>query len=127
MNAILLVVLLVGHYLADFCLTTPAMIRAKADGRKAGPILLHAGVHALLVGVCMLVFGVSWKLLLLLMFAELVSHFLIDTAKGLLTARFPLLADQQKKPYWMLYGFDQLLHLLVIVGIWYFSMNSISQ
>ena len=123
MNAILLVVLLVGHYLADFCLTTPAMIRAKADGRKAGPILLHAGVHALLVGVCMLVL----KLLLLLMFAELVSHFLIDTAKGLLTARFPLLADQQKKPYWMLYGFDQLLHLLVIVGIWYFSMNSISQ
>ena len=123
MNAILLVVLLVGHYLADFCLTSPAMIRAKADGRKAGPILLHAGFHALLVGVCLLVFGVSWKLLLLLMFAELVSHFLIDTAKGLLTARFPLLADQQKKPYWMLYGFDQLLHLLVIVGIWYYSVN----
>ena len=127
MNAVLLIILLVGHYLADFCLTTPAMIRAKADGRKAGPILLHAGVHALLVGVCLLVFGVSWKLLLLLMLAELVSHFLIDTVKGLLTARFPLLADQQKKPYWMLYGFDQLLHLLVIVGIWYFSMNSISQ
>ena len=123
MNVILLIVLLVGHYLADFCLTTPAMIRAKADGRKAGPILLHASVHALLVGVCLLVFGVSWKLLLLLMLAELVSHFLIDTAKGLLTARFPLLADQQKKPYWMLYGFDQLLHLLVIVGIWYYSIS----
>lgn len=123
MNVILLIVLLVGHYLADFCLTTPAMIRAKADGRKAGPILLHAGVHALLVGVCLLVFGVSWKLLLMLMLAEFVSHYLIDTAKGLLTARFPLLADQQKKPYWMIYGFDQLLHLLIIVGIWYYSMN----
>ncbi len=123
MNVILLIVLLVGHYLADFCLTTPAMIRAKADGRKVGPILLHAGVHALLVGVCLLVFGVPWKLLLLLMLAELVSHFLIDTAKGLLTARFPLLADQQKKPYWMLYGFGQRLHLLVIVGIWYYSIN----
>ena len=123
MKTILLIALLVGHYLADFCLTTPAMIRAKADGKKAGPILLHAGVHALLVGVCLLVFGVSWKLLLLLMSAELVSHFLIDTTKGLLTARFPLLADQQKKSYWVLYGFDQLLHLLVIVGIWYYGMN----
>lgn len=122
MNSVLLIVLLVSHYLADFCLTTPAMIRAKAYGRKVGPILLHAGVHALLVGACLLVFGVSWRLLLLLVLAELVSHFFIDTTKGLLTACFPLLADQQKKPYWMLYGFDQLLHLLVIVGIWYYSI-----
>lgn len=115
---LLLISLLICHYLADFCLTTPAMIKAKADGRKAGPILLHACIHAMLMGLCMLLFGVSWKMLLLLMLAELVSHYLIDTTKGLLTARFHSLADQQKRSYWMLYGFDQLLHLLVIVGIW---------
>ncbi len=120
---LLLISLLICHYLADFCLTTPAMIKAKADGRKAGPILLHASIHAMLMGLCMLVFGVSWKLLLLLVLAELVSHFLIDTCKGRLTARFPKLADLQQKPYWILYGFDQLLHLLVIVGIWYYSVN----
>jgi len=80
--------------------------------------LLHACIHAMLMGLCMLLFGVSWKMLLLLMLAELVSHYLIDTTKGLLTARFHSLADQQKRSYWMLYGFDQLLHLLVIVGIW---------
>lgn len=120
---LLLISLLICHYLADFCLTTPAMIKAKADGRKAGPILLHASIHAMLMGLCMLVFGVSWKLLLLLVLAELVSHFLIDTCKGRLTARFPKLADLQQKPYWILYGFDQLLHLLVIVGIWFFSVN----
>ena len=73
----------------------------------------------MLMGLCLLIFGASWKLLLLLMLAELVSHFLIDTGKGRLTARFPKLADMQQKPYWMLYGFDQLLHLLVIMGIWY--------
>lgn len=33
------------------------------------------------------------------------------------------LADMQQKPYWMLYGFDQLLHLLVIIGIGYCSLN----
>ena len=120
---LLLVSLLVCHYLADFCFTTPTMIRAKTDGRNAWPILLHAGIHAMLMGLCMLVFGVLWKLLLILMLAELVSHYLIDTTKSLLTARFPSLADQQNKSYWMLYGFDQMLHLLVIVGIWYYSVS----
>lgn len=119
----MLIVLLICHFLADFCLTTPKMIRAKADGRNIWPILLHAGVHALLVGVCLLAFGVSWRLMLLLMLAELVTHFLIDTGKGRITARFPKLADMQQKPYWILYGFDQLLHLFVIVGIWYYSVN----
>ena len=123
METFLLIALLLCHYLADYCFTTPSMIKAKTDCKKAGPLLLHAGIHALLMGLCLLLFGVSWKLLLLFILAELVSHYLIDTAKGLLTARFPLLADQQKKPYWMLYGFDQLLHLLVIVGIWYYGMN----
>ena len=121
-NALLLIVLLICHYLADFCLTTPKMIQAKADGRKIWPILLHASVHALLVGLCLLVFGVSWKLVLLLMLAELVTHFLVDLGKGRLTARFPKLANMQQKHYWMLYGFDQLLHQSVIVGIWFFAI-----
>ena len=115
---LMLVSLLICHYLADFCFTSPVMIRAKADGRNPWPILLHASVHALLIGLCLLIWGIKWKLVLMLMLVELISHFLIDTGKGRLTSYFPILADQQKKPYWMLYGFDQLLHLLVIVGIW---------
>jgi hypothetical protein len=115
---LMLVSLLICHYLADFCFTSPVMIRAKADGRNPWPILLHASVHALLIGLCLLIWGIEWKLVLMLMLVELISHFLIDTGKGRLISYFPILADQQKKPYWMLYGFDQLLHLLVIVGIW---------
>ena len=116
---LLLIALLVCHYLADFCLTLLSMIRAKADGRRVGPILGHAAVHAVLMGFCMLVYGVSWRMLLMLMEVELVSHFLIDTGKGRLSAHYPLLTDQGKKPYWMLYGLDQLLHQLVVVGIWW--------
>ena len=119
MIPLLLTTLLVCHYLADFCFTTPAMIKAKADGRNPWPIMLHAGIHAGLVGICLLVWGISWKLLLILLLIEFVSHFLVDTAKGLLTAHYLILTDMKKKPYWMLYGFDQLLHLLVIVMIWY--------
>ena len=119
----LILFLLLCHYLADFCLTSPAMIRAKADGRNPWPILLHAGIHAGLVGICLLCWHSPWKPLLLLVLLELVSHFLIDTMKGRLTARFPILADMQQKPYWMLYGLDQLLHLMVLVLIWYFCIS----
>lgn len=117
-TTVLLVALLVCHYLADFCLTMPMMIRAKADGRNPWPILLHASVHAMLIGLCLLVWGVAWKLLLLLMLIELVSHFLIDTGKGRLTLFIPLFANQTKY-YWLLFGFDQLLHQFVLVLVWH--------
>ena len=117
-------IMLICHYLADFCFTSPAMIKAKADGRNPWLILLHAGIHAGLIGLCLLVWGVSWKLLLMLALIELVSHFLIDTFKGYLTARYSFFANMQKKPYWMLYGLDQLLHLLVIVIICYYCIEN---
>lgn len=119
---LLLITLFICHYLADFCLTSPAMIQAKADGRNPWPILLHAGIHAGLVSICLLFWQTPWKTLLLLVLLELVSHFFIDTAKGRLMARFRALADMQRKPYWMLYGLDQLLHLMVLVLIWYFCI-----
>ena len=119
MMLLLLISLLVCHYLSDFCLTSPAMIRAKADGRNPWPIMLHAAIHAGLMGLCLLLWATSWKTALLAMAVEWGTHFLIDWTKARLSARFPRLADLQQKPYWMLYGFDQLLHQLVIVGIWY--------
>ena len=115
----LLVPLIVCHYLADFCLTMPVMIRAKAEGKNLWPIALHAAIHAMLVGLCLLIYGIEWKLLSLMMSVEWLSHFVIDTSKARVSIRYPRLADSHYKPYWMLYGFDQLLHLLVIVLIWY--------
>ena len=118
---LLLISLLVCHYLADFCLTTPKMIRAKADGRNPWPIMLHAAIHAGLMTICLLLWAISWKAVLLAMAVEWITHFLIDWTKARLSIRFLILTDQQQKPYWMLYGLDQLLHQLVIVGIWYYS------
>ena len=99
------------------------MIRAKADGRNLLPIVLHSSVHAVLIGLCLVAFGVEWKLLLLLALLELVSHFIIDTSKARLSARFPYLSDIRGKPYWMLFGCDQLLHQFVIVIIWFLSIS----
>ena len=119
---LLLIALLICHYLADFCLTWPALIRSKADGRNVWPILLHAAVHVVLMGVCLLVFGVNTEQLFLLMSLELVTHFIIDVGKAAVSVKLPLLADIKQKPYWVLFGLDQLLHQLVVVAIWYVAV-----
>lgn len=122
-NAIyLLIVLLVCHYLADFCLTVPVMIRAKSEGKELWPILLHAAIHAALMGLCLLVYGTGWRLLQIFMMIELGSHFVIDVSKTQISIRFPYWSENRHKPYWMLYGFDQLLHQIVIVLIWYWAI-----
>jgi len=59
-----------------------------------------------------------------LMAFEWVTHFLIDTMKARLSVAISLLADARHKPYWMLYGLDQLLHEIVVVTIWYYSVSS---
>ena len=119
----LLIYLLVCHYLADFCLTMPMMIRAKADGRNLWPIALHAAIHAVLMGLCLLVYGIGWQLLLVLIVTEWGSHFVIDVSKAQISIRFPYWSDNQHKPYWMLYGFDQLLHQMVVIVIWYLAVH----
>ena len=115
--------LLICHYLGDFCFTSPGMIKAKADGRRPWPILLHSCIHAALVGLILVCWRVSWKLILLMMLLEVVSHFFIDLGKGRISARFPTLSDPKEKAYWMLYGFDQLLHLSVLLLICRLSTN----
>lgn len=120
----LLIALFACHYLADYCFTWPRMIQAKTNGKNSGPILLHSCIHAGLMGICLLLCGIKWKRLLMLMLIELVTHFIIDTLKGMLSTRFPVLSDVQKKPYWMLYGLDQFMHLSVVVMIWQIGITS---
>ena len=115
-------IMLICHYLADFCLTWPKLIEAKADGKNLWPIILHSCLHAILIGLCLLLFGVNWQLIFLLIILELVSHFLIDTAKARLSVNYPYWVNMRYKPYWVLYGFDQLLHQMVLVVIWHCSI-----
>ena len=120
---LLLIALFICHYLADFCLTWAALILSKADGRSIRPILMHAGVHAVLMGGCLLVYGVGARQFLVLTLFELITHFLIDTVKAHVSVRFPLLADIKQKAYWVLFGLDQLLHQSVVIAIWYVAVS----
>lgn len=121
-TTLLLIALLVCHYLADFCLTMPVIIRAKTDGKSLWPIVFHATIHAVLIGLCLVVYGIRWQLLLALMMAELISHFVLDVSKTQISIRFPYWSDHRRKPYWMLHGLDQLLHQLVLIMIWYLAI-----
>ncbi len=120
---LLLISLLICHFLADYCLTTPQMIEAKASGKHLQHIGLHAAVHATLMVVVLLAFCVSFVVVSALYALELISHFAIDYGKGFLGRKFPALGDNTKKPFWVLYGLDQLLHLLVIVAIVYSAVS----
>lgn len=118
-GAWLLVALLVAHDLGDFTpLATERMREAKARGRPAWLIGMHAAIHGVLVGVAlMIVIRPSVTVLALAVGFELVTHFVIDLSKARLGVRIPPLGDMHTNPFWWVMGVDQLLHGLVLVGI----------
>lgn len=115
----LLVCLLVAHDLGDFTpLATERIREAKARGRPLRLIGMHAAIHAVLVALAvMMVVRPSLALLALAAGLELLTHFVIDVAKARVGVRVPSLGDMRTNPFWWLLGVDQLLHLLVLVGI----------
>jgi len=115
----LLAALFVAHYLGDFTpLSTPRMQRAKANGGPMGPIVAHAAVHGVLVGIAVLVVvRPSLSVVGLAAGVEFVTHFTIDAARARIGARVPVLNDPSSNPFWWALGVDQLLHALVLIGI----------
>lgn len=117
--ATLLVALFIAHFLGDFTpLATPRMQRAKANGGPMGPIAAHAAVHAVLVGLAVLiVVRPSFQVVALAASVEFAAHFAIDAARARIGVRIPALRDPGSNPFWWALGLDQLLHGLVLIGI----------
>jgi len=115
----LLVSLFVAHFLGDFTpLSTRRMQEAKAAGGPAGPIVAHAGVHAVLVGFAVgLVSRPGAFVFLAAVFLEFVTHLAIDWGRGRMGARRPLLGDAASEAFWVFLGMDQLAHYLVLLWI----------
>ena len=109
-----LIGLFICHFLADYThLSTTWMLNAKRLGKPFLPILAHAMVHTLLMGILLGCLGVSN--VILLMIFQLITHFLIDVWKGRMNGWFPVLQSPVNKWHWIVFGFDQLLHALVII------------
>jgi hypothetical protein len=113
----ILIGLFICHFLADYThLSTSWMLNAKRLGKPLFPILQHACVHALLMTVFLL-FATSlsqFQIIYITSF-QLITHFLIDVWKGRMNGRFPSLQSPANKWHWIVFGFDQLLHAIVII------------
>lgn len=113
---ILTLALLACHWLGDYThLSTTTMLKAKRMGRPFPPIFCHACVHAGLMGAMLLLFGIGWPLSGCLCALQMTSHFAIDVWKGRMNVWFPVLQSPTNQWHWCVFGFDQLLHVSVII------------
>lgn len=122
MKEITLIALFTCHWLADYThLSTSWMLSAKSVGRPIIPILAHGLVHTLLMVITMVilektgVINITSNTAFYLAIFQCISHTLIDIWKGRMNVWFPSLRSPQNKFHWVVFGFDQLLHAIVII------------
>jgi hypothetical protein len=92
------------------------MLNAKRFGKPLLPILVHAGVHAILFFIAILALH-GFEMALLAAAIQLPTHFAIDVFKGKMNGWFPELQSIENKFHWWVFGADQMLHQWVIIGI----------
>ncbi len=106
---VLLIAFQVKHFLADFPLQFPYMLRKFRPGWEfILPLSSHCAVHALLTLVIVLCVRPSlWWLAV----GDFWIHFVLDRLKSgpRFLGRFQ---DQSKTLYWAVFGFDQMAHHL---------------
>lgn len=112
----ILIGLFICHFLADYThLSTAWMLNAKRFGKPLFPIFIHAAMHTMLMSLVLgwfIGFTNDWAYLVIF---QWVTHFLIDVWKGRMNSWFPALQSPANKWHWIVFGFDQLLHALVII------------
>lgn len=107
--------LLTKHFLADYVFVTRRMLEEKGYFGKIGGFQ-HAGVHASLTAIVLLPFLVDYKdILTAIVLLEFFIHYYIDITKGYVGRVYQLSMTQ--KSFWVLMGFDQLLHHITYVAI----------
>lgn len=120
MQTTLLLSLFFCHWLADYThLSTNWMLNAKRLGKPLLPILIHAGVHALLMGIALTIIGYGslfqFDTIPKLMLFQWLTHFIIDVWKGRMNGWFPSLLNPTNKFHWWIFGIDQFFHTTVII------------
>lgn len=109
-----LVLLNICHWIADYTwLSTPWMLAAKRIGRPLLPIFCHAFIHAILMGVVLII--LSTENIIFLFLIQVISHFIIDIFKGKINVWFPRVSSPTNVIHWTVFGGDQFLHQLVII------------
>jgi len=114
---ILVLLLSVKHFLADFPLQTKKMIQEKGQYLKPAGVV-HSSIHgagtaiALLAAKVVLV-PISLPLVVFLAFLDAVIHYHIDWTKKQFTDNL----NTDNPEFWWAIGFDQLLHSITYLAI----------
>lgn len=109
---ILALQLLIAHLITDFLLQTQGLIRQKQQKKAKSPFLY---LHALLAGLLTYLIVQDWTMWLVPLIIS-VTHFFIDLWK--------LHQKSDSLQYFLL---DQLFHLLVLLGVWLYLTENISE
>jgi len=99
----------IKHCVADYFMQPGWILAGKGNVRLPGGYA-HAGIHAAMSLVVLLVFGTPLWLAVALFAAEFIVHYALDYAKIHYSAG--VRADKQPSRYWALHGIDQLTHQL---------------
>jgi hypothetical protein len=111
---IALTLFVLKHFAADFVLQTPYMLKNKGDyGHPGG--LYHVGIHLLFTGLILRYLDVTVVTFVGLLSFEFMIHYHMDWYKVRLNRIKGWTAQQRE--FWLLTGFDQLIHYLTYVVI----------
>ena len=97
------------HYVADYFLQPGWMLAGKGDLRQPGGYA-HAGVHASLTALVLLLAAAPLATLLLIVAAEFVVHYVLDYSK--IHYSRGVHVDTEPRRFWGLHGLDQITHQL---------------
>lgn len=111
---LLLVIFQVKHFIADYPLQFPYMLKKFSAGWDfLLPLSLHCLVHSLMtLGICWYFAPQLWWLSIL----DFVVHFIMDRIKSgpRYLGRY---SDHTKSGFWITFGFDQMVHHLTHIYI----------
>lgn len=112
---LLLAILFLKHFVADFLYQPPYQWQNKGTyGHWGG--LVHTGQHVVLTGIILALFSISVPVILAICVVEALVHYHMDWAKMKFNKYKGWTATTHNE-FWILMGFDQLVHSLTYVGI----------
>lgn len=115
-----LLLLFVKHFICDFPLqANPWLYRNKGTYLHPGGIV-HASIHG--IGTLLVLNPFIGSMSITFALIDMVIHYHIDWTKMNLAKHYDL-QPQNSENFWILLGFDQLLHHMTYFMIIYFSFN----
>ncbi len=117
----LMIGLEIKHCIADYFMQPGWILVGKGDFRLPGGYA-HAGIHAALSVVILIVFATPLWLVAALFVAEFAVHYALDYAK--IQYSGGVQADKQPRRYWGLHGVDQLAHQFTYAAMIYVAVRA---